>query len=362
MRSLAVLGLVIAVGACTDPSVAPSPTPMASELAAGATATPPLTTPAAQTPTPTPAPTIGPLPSDLEPDIRKAIEDRRMYRLRFDLAYVLKAASDPAAFDAIGFPIYQEEWDQIGRDQAEQDRVIRAIHQHGATPDEFGGLYIDRDRMPGVVVALYTADVGAHDAAIREMLGETELFATRQVKYSEVELRRVQDQVAQDMDAPWVLAIPAIFQSVGHDVEDNVVDVSVSSAVPDAAEIIAAHYELGDRIRVVSDGTGSMLIPWGNVVGRVTYRGKPVTIDPSKTVMLGWDVPGDAVGTCGGGDMGFGVDRRGRFELPCQVGRRTILVQVPAAGDGEWRTIGKGRVAVKEGKTVRLEIKLTERP
>jgi hypothetical protein len=60
--------------------------------------------------------------------------------------------------------------------------------------------------------------------------------------------------------------------------------------------------------------------------------------------------------------MGFGVDRRGRFELPCQVGRRTILVQVPAAGDGEWRTIGKGRVTVKEGKTVRLEIKLTERP
>jgi hypothetical protein len=359
MRSLVIMLVMLLPQGC-----APSPQAMATPPGTASRSIPPSASTGAPSPapTPTPFPTIGPLPSDLDPDIRRAIEMRRMYRLRFDLEYVVRVATDPVAYDMLGFPMYEEEGEQLGRDQAEQDRIIRAVHQHPSPPDEYGGLYIDRDLMPGVVVALYTANVGAHDAAIREELGATDLFATRQVKYSEVELRRIQDRISPDMDAPWVLAIPAIFYSVGADIEDNVVDVSVSSAVPDAAEIIAAHYDLGDRIRIVTDGTGGMLIPWGNVVGRVTYRGAPVKIPPSKTVMLGWDLPGDAVGTCGGGDIGFGVDRRGRFELPCQVGRRTILVQVPDVGDGEWRTIGKGRALVKEGKTVRLEIELRERP
>jgi hypothetical protein len=364
MRALLVIGLAMTVVACTEPSAVASPTPHATDVAAASrvpdtTMSPIPTVP----PTPTPAPTIGPLPSDLDPAIRSAIEDRRMYRLRFDLDYVLKVASDPKAFDAIGFPIYQEEWDQIGRDQAEQHRIAGIINGYGDWHlEQFGGLYIDREVTPGVVVALFTADLAFNEAAIRKKLGETDLFATRQAKYSESELRRVQERVTQDMDAPWVLAIPAIYSSVGADISDNVVDIGVSSSVPEAVDIIAAHYGLGDRLRIISDGTGSMLIPWGTVVGRVTFRGKPVSIPMTANVSLAWDRPGDGVGSCGGGDVGFGVDRRGHFELPCQIGRRTILVQVPGAGDGEWRTIGQGRVIVREGKTSRLDIKLTELP
>src|SRR5688572_23593924 len=103
MRSLAILGLAIAIAGCTDPSVAATSRPQQTAIAVAPTTSPTPT----GLPTPTPYPTIEPLPSDLDPYIRKAIEDRRMYRLRFDLEYVLKVEADPVAFDFIGFKMYE---------------------------------------------------------------------------------------------------------------------------------------------------------------------------------------------------------------------------------------------------------------
>jgi hypothetical protein len=72
---------------------------------------------------------------------------------------------------------------------------------------------------------------------------------------------------------------------------------------------------------------------------------------------LAWmsDEPGD----CGSGDMGFGIDGKGRFELPCQVGSRTIIVQrLGREGiDGE---LGRGTVEVLEGKTDTITIRLSK--
>ena len=357
MRSLAVLAVVILVTGCSRPMTSSTPRP--SEVAAAQTIAPTSTPP----PTPTPAPTIGPLPTDLDPDIRDAIEMRRTFRLRFDLDWVLDVMQNPAAYDLLGFPMLKEEGEQLGRDQAEQEGIIRAIYNHPATADEFGGLYIDREVMPGIVVALFTRDVAAHDAAIRADLGDTELFATRQVKYSKRELDSIKERISEDMGAEWALEIPAILTSVGTHISGNVVRIGVSSAAPDAATIIAAHYDLGDKIRVESDGTGAMLIPWGSVAGTVTFPGRKWYKAPKSTpVMLSSGGPGDAVGTCNGSDMGYGVGSDGRFEYPCQVGRRTILLQVPTDEDGEWRTIGRGTVVVNEGKTARLDIELDERP
>jgi hypothetical protein len=356
MRSLAVLVLAFVVAGCSRPMTSPTPRPSQAAEAPTVDPTSPLP------PTPTPAPTIGPLPSDLDPDLRDAIEMRRMYGLRFDLGYVQSVAEDPAAYDLIGFPMTKAEGEQMARDMAEQDRVIRAIYGHPAA-DEFGGLYIDRDVMPGVVVALFTRNVAVHEAAIREELGETELFATRQVEYSKRELDSIKERISHDMDGPWVLEIPAVLTSVGVHISKNVVHIGVSSAARDAAAIIAAHYDLGDRISIESDGTGAMLIPWESVTGNVTLPGgKRFKAPRSTPVMLSSGGPGDSVGTCNGSDMGYGVGSDGHFEYPCQIGRRTILIQVPTEEDGEWRTIGRGTVVVKEGKTTRLDIELDERP
>ena len=363
MRSLTILGLIAVIGGCTDQSLATRRTPQATLIAA-APATPSPKPSPTPPPTPTPYPTIGPLPSDLDPYIRDAIEQRRTYRLRFDLDYVLKVEADPAAYDLIGFKMYEEEGERLSRDMAEQDGIIGTAQAYwGAGPDVWAGIYIDREDMPGVVVALFTRDAAAHEAAIREWVGPTELFATRQVKYSEVELRGIQDRISQDMDAPWVRKIPAIIHGVGVRISENVIRISVSSANPDAAAIIASRYGLGDRIVVESDGTGVMLVPWGNVKGTVTLPGgKPFKVPPSLPVMLTSDGPGDSLGTCNGSDVGYGVDTDGRFEYPCQIGRRTIYIQVPTEEDGMWRTIGQGTVVVEEGRTARLDIELDERP
>jgi hypothetical protein len=357
MRSLALVVVAVLVTACSRPSTTPTPRPSA---AAAVPTVIPTSTP---WPTPTPAPTIGPLPTDLDPEIRADIEMRRTFRLPFDLDHVLAVARDPDAYDLIGFPMTKEEGEQLGRDQAEQERIIREVLQHPVTPGEYGGVYIDRDEMPGVVVALFTRDVEAHEAAIRAELGETWLFATRQVKYSKRELDAIKERITEDMGAAWALEIPADITGVGTHISENVVRIVVSSSVPDVAEIIGARYGLGDRIRVESDGTGVTLIPWGSVSGMVTLPGgKRYKAPPSTPVMLSSGAPGDSLGTCNGSDMGYGVGLDGRFEYPCQVGRRTILIQVPTDEDGEWRTIGHGTVVVKEGKTARLEIELDERP
>jgi hypothetical protein len=126
--------------------------------------------------------------------------------------------------------------------------------------------------------------------------------------------------------------------------------VRVSSANPDAVAIIESHYGLGDRLRVESDGTGA-LIPWGTVTGRVTG----IRDLDAWHLSLNWTSPD--LGECGGGDMGFGVNDRGRYELPCQIGTWTIIV-VAVGADDSVRELGRGTVEVVAGKTVTLDIHL----
>jgi hypothetical protein len=59
--------------------------------------------------------------------------------------------------------------------------------------------------------------------------------------------------------------------------------------------------------------------------------------------------------------MGYGIDPRGTFTLPCQIGHRTVYVQL-VTRDDTWRTIGSGTTTVRTGKTSRITIRLTEDP
>ncbi len=220
----------------------------------------------------------------------------------------------------------------------------------GAHGDEFGGLYIDEASHAGVV-SLWTDHLAEHAGAIRRAVGPDARVAVGQVRFAESHLRVLQDQISADWQADWVTEIPAAFQSVGVDIQTSQVTVDISSANPDAVAIIEAHYDLGHQLRVESDGTGVALLPWGTVTGRVTGMGDLA----GRALGLDWESAD--VGSCGGGDMGFGVNVNGRYELPCQIGTWTIIV-VDSTGDDPIRELGRGTVKVVADKTVTLDIHL----
>ena len=350
--TISVLLMIVMATGCTaipgDPSGKPSQAIQAESAKRSAAATPAPSAP--MTPRPMPSPEA--LPADLDPDLVQAIKLRRDYGLRSDLAYVRMVANDPrASNDAFGVPVYPEEFTEAVDRNARAQEVALIVRGYADTHlDEFGGLYLDLATHTDVV-SLWTDHLSEHAATIRAKTGPGPTLAFGQVRYSEVELRRLQDLITAQWRAPWIAAIPAVMEGVGVETLENMVVVEVSSANPDAAAIIAAHFDVGDRMRVESDGTGVRLIPWGTVKGRVT----PLDgIDLGETA-LAWTSTDS--GECGGGDMGFGVTRDGTFELPCQVGTWTIkLVHVGNDGiDGE---LGHGTVKVSAGKTSWVTIHL----
>jgi hypothetical protein len=159
-----------------------------------------------------------------------------------------------------------------------------------------------------------------------------------------------------EADLEWTSVIPAQWQSVSDDVINNTVQLSVSSANPRAVELIEDHFDLGEALTVVSDGTGVALIEWGEIAGLV--RTAAGDAPPSAPYYLRWR-SSDAR-RCGVGDVGYGVAEDGTFTLPCRAGTWTIEVTVPSEDD--WRPIGSGTVEVAPNATATLEITLDEAP
>ena len=358
-RPIPILAIVaLAISACTVARPAES-APSASPPAIAAAASPTPSPSPAGPPTPTPLPTPEPLPSDLDPDIRHAIEFRRSFGLRHDLEYVLNTYDDPKAHDLMGFPWYPHEEAKFFADQAMQQEAVSVIQARaGRHRDEFGGVFIDREDDPGAVTSLWTRDLAAHEAAIRAQLPSDTSLAFGQVKYSEAHLRKLQDEIGPDWR--WMESIGAAPQSLGVELLENILVMEISSANPDAPAIIEAHYGLGDKLRVESDGTGAALLPWGTVVGDV-FGPNGRRLNGYHDLMV--SAVSDDLGHCGGpGDIGYGVSDKGKIEYPCQVGVRTIQIQKRGAGDGEWVVIGEARARVVKGETVSVEIHLTEAP
>ena len=334
---LLVVAIVAGLAACGEPA-APSVGPTVADA-------------------PLPSPALVESAEAVDPEIERIIEFRRSLGLRHDPAYVLGLQDDPAArVFLLDFPMTMAEERELLAKQAETDRIIPVIQAYAARHEStFGGLYIDRDQVPGAVVVLFTDALLPHELALRADLG-TAFIVLRQVRYSEAYLRSLQDAIARD--AGWMEAIPARMWGVGTRIGENVVELEVSSAVPDAETIIAAHYDVGDALRVVSDGTGAMLIPAGTVTGTILLpNGDPVG---ENGLML--DAESDEPGKCGGGDIGYGVLQDGTFEYPCQAGTRTIIVRGPAPDGDGWPELGRATVEVPANGTVEVTIRLDEAP
>jgi hypothetical protein len=297
---------------------------------------------------------IAPSPSaegaSLDPEIAHAIDQRRQFGLRSDLEWVLKVAADPrATMDPLDFLMLPEEAAELQERQTTLEGMAQAVQKYGdAHPSEFGGVWIDQERR--TVVSVWTANPALHRVAILTGIGKAGPLDVRLVLYSEAELRELQDRMTEARD--WLATIPAAMTFSSVDVMTNRAELGISSANPQAAALIQAHFGVPpDKLRVTSDGTGILLKPRGTVHGRVVNEGGDA---PGRNDwMLNWSSDGPTGGDCGE-MVGYGVKPDGTFELPCAPGGWTISVDAPVA-DG-WAPIGSAHLVVPAGGDVDLTI------
>jgi hypothetical protein len=327
----------------------------ASPPAVQATATPAASPePAYVPPTPTPAPE--PLPSGLAPDIVAAVAWRRENGLRSEPGWVLRVAADPTAVDWWAYPILPEEEAFIWARQERLQPFVGFVKRHAAEyPDEFGGLYLDNANSR--IASLWTANLALHQSAIGDLAGMDAPIVVLPVRWSKAELRAVQDRI--DPRWPGFAAVASAPQGFSEDIPRNLVSIHISSANPDAPQLIRERLaaDLGipvAMLEVTSDGTGVALLPYGTVEGvvRLADGSRPRSND----LMVEWRP--ETVGDCGIGDMGYGVGENGQFEIPCRVGTYTIEITVSKPG-GEGRVVvGQTRVTVREGEVSTVRIRL----
>jgi hypothetical protein len=309
-------------------------------------------------PTASTAPTRAPIPADLPEEIRKAIAWRLDFGLRADPEWVIAVHADPSAIDAWDDPILQAEEDFIwARNQKLMGFAASVRWYAGMHPDVFGGLYFDNAN--NQVMSLWTEDPEGHLAGILERAGADAPIATRQVRWTEAELRDAQRLVSRDDD--WYGALEAEGEGWGVDTSENVVTIEISSANPDAprliAERLARRHDLPvEMFRVESDGTGIKLLPFGRVVGVV------VTADGDEPGRndLWMDGEPEHVGYCPNEPFPNQVARDGTFEMSCTVGVWRIQATLWDQRHESSAVVGESShlVEVREGETVRVRVRL----
>jgi hypothetical protein len=322
----------------TTPSLGPSTVPLVSAPSPVATESPGTD------------PLLTPLPSidvtGLDSATAAAVSKRISWGLPADLEAIKRAASDPASIPDYGTPLTPNEVRTLEA-RSERAHQVGVIVQTYADDylSEYGGDWIDQAR-GGLVVASFTAHVAEHRDALKRLVGDVGEVAVVAARYPESRLRDLQDRIADDRT--WYEAIPASLQSIGVDTIGNVVEVHVSTANPNIADLIAARSGgPPDALRVISDGTGIALEPWGKIHGKVV--GVPRTVLAELTLNYHSDRAGAG---CGIGDVGIGIAANGTFDLPCQGGHWTIT-----AGRDLNDIVASGEVDLPPGGTASMVLR-----
>jgi hypothetical protein len=337
---------ILAVGCIARPQPSAPPLPSAPPAPVDAA---PASPPAEPTPSPEPSIDI----AGLDETTTTALRIRTEFGLRRDLDFIRLVAEDPTATDEFGTPMLPAETAELFARNDRSAAVLRSIRDYLADrAPVFGGLWIDQ-AAGGIVTLSFTDELDHHRRALAGLLGGRATVTVVQARYSEAVLRTLQDRiVAQDA---WFKTIPASLQGVGVDVMENVVSVDVSTTNAAVEQLIVARLGVPpDMIAVHSDGTGAHLLPSGTVRGRVVRAdGKP----PGNNELM-VDARGGDPGWCGGGDIGYGVMPDGRFEIPCKVGRRTIVILALPPNADEWIVVGSRDVEVPANGVIEVVIRL----
>ena len=144
-------------------------------------------------------------------------------------------------------------------------------------------------------------------------------------------------------------AIPARMKTSSTDVIANQVELTISSAVPDASARIIAQFGAEEgQLRVVWDGTGLLLLPTGRVEGRITA---PPGVDvQSLSPQYETDVD---IG--GRNSIGIGVRPDGNFTINDLPPARYRIFVLEALADGN-REVASAEVVVPPGAAASVDL------
>jgi hypothetical protein len=277
-----------------------------------------------------------------------AIRFRTENGLRADLATIHAAATDRAATSEFGTPLFPAEVSELFARNERTDEVMKRIAGYLRDHDgELGGVWIDQAK-GGIVTVSFTGPLAEHRVALARLAQGAGVVRVVEARYPQNELRALQERVAAD-DA-WFRSIRAHLEGVGYDPTTNALEIDVSTAEPDIVSLVIARFRMpADAVRVVSDGTGIALEPWGRIDGRVERV--PATVLGELTLNYHTDRAG---ADCGRGDVGIGIAADGTFDLPCQAGHWII-----DAGRNISDIVARGEVDVVAGRRARMTLRPT---
>jgi hypothetical protein len=288
--------------------------------------------------------------------VAAAIDMRKQYGLRAEVAYVVGVASNPlATTDVLGIPLLPAEVADLRARGADRDKLWSTVQSYGEQhPDTWAGMYLD-EAGGGDVVTWFTKDVAMHEAAIRGLTGPFARVRVEPAARTLADLHGKADRI--ESERAWFTAAGAPLSFAEVSQPDNDVIAYVSSADPHVASTITSHFGGEGWLKVVSDGLGQ----WTGGTGDLRIQ----LVDPA----------GDAVGPKGddewhckvkpddpaawsGGPGVAGPNGICTFSDP--LGATGYDVTVVRLSGLDEQVIGRSRVTVVKDRTTDITIRVTE--
>ncbi|MDP8904218.1 MAG: hypothetical protein M3N29_02680 [Chloroflexota bacterium] len=169
-------------------------------------------------------------------------------------------AQDPrAVMSELGIPVTAKEAEELAEMIRQEPRA--RLSMYGAREHEqFGGLWVNDGGFD--VVMLFTADLERHRRIVAA-LAPTMRVDVRRARFTEAELRRLQDELVGELDA-----LPELqFLSLGLDTKNNVLRLEAKSNDPTIKQRLEEQY--GGRLVV---NVHSLPGPWANAEGGPGWR------------------------------------------------------------------------------------------
>jgi hypothetical protein len=217
--------------------------------------------------------------------------------------------------------------------------------------DDYCGKFIDLEGSRAFT-SLWKSDLDAHAAAVRAAAGDGIALSFRPCTFSLRELEATRAAIGGD--AAWLDSIEARLVGARILEPENVIEVSLSTIVPDAIQQIAAQQGVApEMLRLHQVGYGEMFVPWGAL--DVTFMGAagPVPRRSANYDRLELRCTTDRPGLrCGGGAVPAPFS-----QFSIQEGHWTIRAMARLSSD-ESVQIGHAVVDVVGDTTTKLTIEI----